>query len=117
MPAWARTLARCVRSYTGEFLKSEYKWADPHQQSYEESRLSVPLQALWAPSHPFEFPLLADIFAKKLLPYEVVFRSVVLFKPARLETLGLPKCRAHIGVRRELIQEAEGVEVKAEGKE
>ena len=83
-------LARCVRRDIGSFLKTEYKQADPYGPNWDDSYLSTLLQALWAPSHLFEFSRFADIFVRQLLPYQVVCRSVVLFEPARLEMFGLP---------------------------
>ena len=51
------------------------------------------LTAVREPSRLFEFPLLADLFARELIPSQVLYRQgakMVLFSPARLRRLGLP---------------------------
>jgi hypothetical protein len=50
------------------------------------------LQIIQAPERTFDFDRLASIFARQIIPTQVLSRSgnAVFFSPARLDTLGLP---------------------------
>lgn len=48
------------------------------------------LQAVFSPSRLLEFDQLRIIFARELIPTQVLARKLVLYSPARLDTFGLP---------------------------
>lgn len=85
-----RDLAKCVRSDIGRFLSPEYADLNPFNENWDGLKITMLFQALYAPSHLFEFRSFAGVFARQLLPYQVAFRSVVIFSPAQLERFELP---------------------------
>ena len=63
--------------------------ADPD----DSASLSLLLQAMWTPSHLFDFNALAKIWARQIAPTQVLIYkndNVVFYSPARIDAFGLP---------------------------
>jgi hypothetical protein len=81
----ASSLLTCVRADITEYLRSEFR-------DEVLGNITGMLQAIQAPDRLFEFECLAQLFARRLVPGQVLTRmgSAIFFSPARIISLGLP---------------------------
>lgn len=77
------TLRSSLRSDLDEFISD-------HQKEMMASDIRRVLLGIFSPNLLIEFDHLQAIFARELIPTQVLTRSLVLYSPAQLSTFGLP---------------------------
>ena len=84
--AAAVELRKAFRDDLEEYLKPRYK-------KDVMERPDAALQAIWSPAYLFNFDRLVSLFARQIVPSQVLVRRMeqpIYFSPARLEAFGLP---------------------------